>query len=95
MKVYDADHIRNVALVGHHGSGKTMLTEAMLYASGTLNRMGSIEEGNTVSDYHDSETVPPGEPADRSRSVCRRDGQPGKREKRENAGHDRTDRSVG
>ncbi|HMB94168.1 MAG TPA: elongation factor G [Rhodothermales bacterium] len=55
MKVYDADHIRNVVLVGHQGSGKTMLAEAMLYASGSTRRMGTIEEGNTLSDYHDSE----------------------------------------
>lgn len=55
MKVYDADHIRNVTLVGHQGSGKTMLAEAMLFNSGAINRMGSITDGNTVSDYHPSE----------------------------------------
>ena len=55
MKLYDADHIRNVVLVGHQGSGKTMLAEAMLYNTGALKRMGSIEEGNTISDYHPSE----------------------------------------
>ena len=55
MKVYDAGHIRNVALVGHQGSGKTMLAEAMLYESESINRMGSVEAGSTVSDFHPSE----------------------------------------
>jgi elongation factor G len=55
MKVYDADHIRNIALIGHQSAGKTMLAEAMLHSSGSLDRMGSIEEGSTVSDYHSSE----------------------------------------
>ena len=55
MNVYDADHIRNVVLLGHQGSGKTMLAEAMLRCAGSIKRMGSIEEGTTVSDYHESE----------------------------------------
>lgn len=55
MNVYDAEHIRNIALVGHQGSGKTMLSEAMLFVSGGIPRMGSVEAGSTVSDYHPSE----------------------------------------
>lgn len=55
MKLYDADHIRNIALVGHQSSGKTSLAEAMLYSSGALNRMGAVTSGTTVSDYHSSE----------------------------------------
>ena len=55
MKVYESANIRNVALVGHHGAGKTMLSEAMLFASGATTRMGTIADGTTASDYHDSE----------------------------------------
>jgi elongation factor G len=55
MPLPTMDHIRNFAIVGHRGSGKTMLTEAMLATSGCITRMGSIEQGNTVSDYHRDE----------------------------------------
>ena len=49
--VHSSEQIRNVALCGHSGVGKTSLSEAMLYTIGTINRMGTIEDGTTVSDY--------------------------------------------
>jgi elongation factor G len=55
MKEYQATEIRNVAIVGHASSGKTMLSEAMLATAGVINRMGGIAAGTTVSDYHESE----------------------------------------
>jgi elongation factor G len=55
MKVYGTDHIRNVALVSHGGGGKTSLGEALLFLTGALNRMGKVDEGNTVSDFEDEE----------------------------------------
>jgi len=55
MKVYDDKHIKNVVLVGASKSGKTTLAEAMLFEAGLINRRGTVEEKNTVSDYHELE----------------------------------------
>jgi small GTP-binding protein len=50
-----ADRIRNVALIGHRGCGKTSLHEAMLFEAGAVNRLGEVEEGSTVSDHEPDE----------------------------------------
>ena len=55
MNVYTTDKIRNVVLLGHGGSGKTSLAEAMAYLSGITSRMGKVADGNTVSDYSKEE----------------------------------------
>src|SRR5262245_36352076 len=55
MKVYDAATIRNVALVGHTGSGKTQLAAAMLSVAGMVNRFGKVDDGTTVTDFDDEE----------------------------------------
>ena len=57
MKVYDAASIRNVALVGHSGSGKTQLASALLAVSGMVNRFGKVDEGTTVTDFDEEEVL--------------------------------------
>jgi elongation factor G len=55
MKVYDASSIRNTALVGHTGSGKTQLASAILSDAGMVNRLGKVDEGTTVTDFDEEE----------------------------------------
>src|SRR5438132_9384442 len=55
MKVYEAATIRNVALVGHGGSGKTQLASAVLADAGMINRFGKVDDGTTVTDFDEEE----------------------------------------
>ncbi len=55
MNIYTTDKIRNVVVLGHGGAGKTTVVEAMAYLSGITNRMGKVEDGNTISDYDKEE----------------------------------------
>src|SRR5688572_1179198 len=55
MKVYDAPSIRNIAVVGHGGCGKTSLVSALVYDMGGVNRLGRVEDGTTVTDFDPDE----------------------------------------
>ena len=55
MKSYKVEELRNVSLIAHSAAGKTSLTEAMLFNAGVINRLGRVDEGNTVSDYDPEE----------------------------------------
>jgi elongation factor G len=55
MKVYDAGSIRNVAIVGHGGCGKTQLVSTLLFAAGAVNRIGRVDDGSTVTDFDEEE----------------------------------------
>jgi elongation factor G len=57
MKVYDATSIRNVAVVGHTGSGKTQLVSAILSDAGMVNRFGKVDDGTTVTDFDEEEVA--------------------------------------
>ena len=57
MKVYQGNEIKNFALVGNSGAGKTTLAEAMLFEGGVINRRGTVDNQNTVSDYFPVELV--------------------------------------
>lgn len=55
MKVYDEKHVKNIALLGASKSGKTTLAETMLYEAELINRRGTVEDHNTISDFHEIE----------------------------------------
>ena len=59
---YASNNIRNILIAGHAGSGKTTLTEALVYFSGAAERMGRVEDGTTISDFDPEEAKRKGQP---------------------------------
>ena len=57
MKVYDAASIRNVAVAGHGGCGKTQLVSALLFSAGMVNRLGRVDDGSAATDYDPEEVA--------------------------------------
>lgn len=57
MKAYTSNNIRNIAVLGHGGKGKTTLCEAMLYIAGASDRLGRVADGNTVLDFDSEENA--------------------------------------
>ena len=55
MNVYKTENIRNVVLMGHGGAGKTTVVEALAFCTGAISRMGSVDDGTTISDYDKEE----------------------------------------
>lgn len=55
IKQYTTDHIRNICVIGHGGTGKTTIVENLLFFSGAINKLGKVESGNTVSDFEEEE----------------------------------------
>ncbi|MEM7037686.1 MAG: GTP-binding protein [Bacteroidota bacterium] len=55
MKVFETQHIKNIVLVGSTKSGKTTLAETMMFEGGVVSRRGTVEEGNTASDFSELE----------------------------------------
>ncbi|HOU22999.1 MAG TPA: GTP-binding protein, partial [Anaerolineae bacterium] len=55
MKSHKVEELRNVSVISHSGAGKTSLTEAMLFNTGAINRLGRVDDGTTVSDYDPEE----------------------------------------
>ena len=55
MPNFPTDHVKNIVLLGHAGSGKTTLAECMLFEAGLITKRGSVEEKNTVADFYELE----------------------------------------